>query len=158
MLCSDKEQETAKVKIILGSATVTIDEKTQAINKSIRTSINRLVMSLLRVRPYQDRMNKIFTFQYVDVVEEQTGSNTITGMITSPEEEEAADSITIYGTIRRDEETADDDAARHVVFHSVEETPRRSWRMSSAGSTTVKSGQRSSLARPCNCNNLTLTV
>jgi hypothetical protein len=99
MLCSDKEQATAKVRSILNGAAIG-NEETQEINKTLRTSINRLAMSLLRVKPYQSRMDQIFTFQYdhIETVEQEpAGSKTMLAAAPNvpPDEETSHDASSV---------------------------------------------------------------
>lgn len=62
MLCANGAQETEISKDALEKA----NPAHRALNNSIRTKINRLVLAILRVRPYQDRMRGIFSHDYED--------------------------------------------------------------------------------------------
>lgn len=72
MLCANREAEPEKIKRILSEA----DSGRQTLNNKIRTKINNLVLALLRVAPFQARMEEIFTYQYSepDIERGPTGS------------------------------------------------------------------------------------
>ena len=60
MLCSNSDDDTDKSKQIMATA----PEANRALNNTIRTKINRLVLAILRVKPYQERMQLIYTHKY----------------------------------------------------------------------------------------------
>merc|ERR1712157_305757 len=57
MLCSNSEKENEDIKRVVQGAR----EDMLAINNEIRTMINWLVLAILRVKPYQERMDSIFS-------------------------------------------------------------------------------------------------
>lgn len=62
LLCSNAQVETPNIQSMLNH--VTLPPSTQRLNMLIRVKITSLVLALLRVRPYQDRMKEIFTHDY----------------------------------------------------------------------------------------------
>eukprot|EP00584_Thalassiosira_punctigera_P018126 CAMPEP_0172571278 /NCGR_PEP_ID=MMETSP1067-20121228/130719_1 /TAXON_ID=265564 ORGANISM="Thalassiosira punctigera, Strain Tpunct2005C2" /NCGR_SAMPLE_ID=MMETSP1067 /ASSEMBLY_ACC=CAM_ASM_000444 /LENGTH=610 /DNA_ID=CAMNT_0013363565 /DNA_START=426 /DNA_END=2258 /DNA_ORIENTATION=- len=71
MLVANNESEPETTTKILAGA----DPKNHSLNNTVRTMINRMVLAILRVRPYQDRMNKIFTHGYMMTDLEQQNGN-----------------------------------------------------------------------------------
>lgn len=57
MLCANSEKENEDVKRVLQGD----GEEMHVINNQIRTKINSLVLAILRVKPYQQRMDSIFS-------------------------------------------------------------------------------------------------
>lgn len=66
MLCANGETENEECQRILQNQQASNGGKTSlhVLNNSIRTKINRLVLAILRVKPYQDRMTSVFTHKY----------------------------------------------------------------------------------------------
>lgn len=62
MLCANNENESEDLKRVIQGA----GEEMLAVNNLVRTNINRLVLAILRVKPYQKRMDSIFSFNYLD--------------------------------------------------------------------------------------------
>lgn len=62
MLCDNTERRNESILRVLDEA----DPKNHAMNNRIRTKINSLALSMLRVRPYQSKMMSIFSYTYDD--------------------------------------------------------------------------------------------
>jgi hypothetical protein len=60
ILCANMQIETQKIKETLGGAKSCHEQ----LNKRLQTKITALVLAVLRVKPFQQRMNRIFTQEY----------------------------------------------------------------------------------------------
>ncbi|KAL3936669.1 MAG: hypothetical protein SGBAC_008066 [Bacillariaceae sp.] len=62
LLCDnhDSDESSEAIRNVLA----TISDKQGALNNQLRTKISRLVLAILRVRPFQQRMEKIFGYNY----------------------------------------------------------------------------------------------
>jgi hypothetical protein len=69
MLCANNEQDTDELTTFL-KANKDLGVKHLDKNKKIRTKINALVLAILRVKPYRDRMSRIHTHGYTVQTEE----------------------------------------------------------------------------------------
>jgi len=63
LLCDNHDSDESTEAIRKALATITSD-KQRALNNQLRTKISRLVLAILRVRPFQERMEKIFEYKY----------------------------------------------------------------------------------------------
>lgn len=73
MICANNEKENKNIQSVLDQAS----PANRALNNDIRTKINRLVLAILRVKPYQDRMSSILTHEYDkdDSIDCESGTN-----------------------------------------------------------------------------------
>lgn len=94
LLCDnhDSDESTEAIRKVLDLTS----EKQKALNNQLRTKISRLVLAILRVRPFQERMEKIFEYKYekpnktVDDLEAQPLDDKASADETSPEKVETS--------------------------------------------------------------------
>ncbi|CAJ1955920.1 unnamed protein product [Cylindrotheca closterium] len=95
LLCDnhDSDESTEAIQKVLAA----ISEKQRSLNNQLRTKISRLVLAILRVRPFQQRMEKIFEYKY------ENPNNTMDDMEAQPLDDKKSS-----GTSRSEENEEED--------------------------------------------------
>ena len=116
LLCSNTESERASVAAIVNQP---MDLTRTTLYRQIRNDITELVFAVLRVRPYQERMEKIFTQDYTSSLDAEVAS--CKGLPQQEVEEDAShiESTCTGSSIGTDDEIGDD-IPEHFPTNAIE--------------------------------------